>query len=242
VPDDRFEDLGAGEPRDADTRTAAEKFADLDETRPEPDARPPEPPRPSGRYMWVVGVAAIILFVVVGVHQLRAGSGTFLQGPVAGKQLPEFAAPVVGGPDKDANVIPMNAKTDDTKACEVRVSGSLNICDHWKKPVVLSFLFLRGAKCAPQFDRIEKVRREFPGVEFIGVFFERNRDKVQDVVGKHSWRFPLIVDRDGAITNLYAVGGCPATVFAYPGGKVRETRNGDLDERELRAAIRAIAR
>ena len=58
---DRFGDLGPG-----DGRSAAERLAELDETRPEPQAqKPPEPARPRGRYTWVVGVAAIILIVIV---------------------------------------------------------------------------------------------------------------------------------------------------------------------------------
>jgi hypothetical protein len=241
VPEDRFGDLGG--PAPDDTRSAAEKLAELDERQPEPDAGPPEPPRPSGRYMWVVGVAAVILFTVVGVHQLRSGSGTYLHGPTVGQRLPQFAAPLVGGPrDKDANVIPLGAHTKETKACQVRVPGSLNICDRWGRPVVLSFLFLRGAKCEPYFDQLERMRREFPQVQFIGVFFERDHGKIDAVVREHGWHFPLVVDRDGAVTNLYAVGGCPTTVFASRGGRVRETLNGELTDAQLRAAIRALAR
>jgi peroxiredoxin len=246
VPDDRFGDLGgppAGSGDPGAPRTAAEKLADLDERRPEPDAGPPEPSRPSGRYMWVVGVAAIVLFTVVGIHQLRSGPGTFIEGPVAGRQLPEFAAPLVDGPkDKVASVIPRDANTDERKACEVRVPGSINICDQWSKPVVLSFLFLRGAKCEPRFDDLERLRREFPGVNFIGVFFEKDRDKVRDVVRRHDWHFPLAVDPDGAVTNLYAVGGCPTTVLAERGGRVRETLVGDLEHRALRRHVQALVR
>ena len=55
----------------------------------------------------------------------------------------------------------------------------LNICDQWDKPVVISFLFLRGAKCEPEFDALERARRRFAGrVNFIGVFFEREIDKL----------------------------------------------------------------
>jgi hypothetical protein len=237
VPEDRFDDLGAPQR----PRTAAEKLAELDATRPEPRDRRPEPPRPSGRYMWVVGVAAIILFVVVGIHQLNAGEGKFIGGPPAGKQLPEFAAPLVGGPDKDANVVPRSSGSRHA-ACDVRVPGSLNICDRWSRPVVLSFLFLRGASCEPQFDRLQQVSEAFPQVQFIGVFFERDRGAIANVVKKHGWRFPLVVDRDGAITNLYAIGGCPTTVFAYRGGRVRETLKGNLDDRRLRAAVQALLR
>jgi peroxiredoxin len=234
VPEDRFGDLGEPAP---DDRSAAEKLAELDEREPEPDdprRKPPEPPRPSGRYMWVVGVAAMILLTVVLIHQIQSGTGTFIKGPEAGRQLPEFAAPLVDGPDKDANVVPRSSESNETKACEVEVPGSLNICDYWNKPVVLSFLFLRGAKCEPQFDQLERVRRKYGDqVNVIGVFFERDRDRVRDVVKKHDWNFPLVVDRDGAITNLYAVGGCPTTVFAERGGKVVDTRTGELDERKL---------
>jgi hypothetical protein len=247
-PEDRFGDLGrpGGDPDDR--RSAAEKLAELDERSPEPDDprrrnQAPEAARPGGRYMWVVGVAALILLTVVLVHQLGTGAGTYIHGPEVGAQLPEFAAPLVDGPEKDANVIPRTADTDDTKACEVRVSGALNICDQWDKPVVISFLFLRGAKCEPQFDALERVRRRFAGrVNFIGVFFERDRGNIDDVVKKHNWNFPLVVDRDGAVTNLYAVGGCPATVFADRGGRVHSTHNGKLDDQQLMNLVGTIAR
>ena len=82
--------------------------------------------------------------------------------------------------------------------------------------MVVSFLFLRGAKCEPQFDRLERVRREFGEVNFVGVFFERDRDRIGDVV-KHDWSFPVVVDPRRRVSNLYAVGGCPTTVFAARG-------------------------
>jgi hypothetical protein len=239
VPDDRFGDLGPA--RDDDDRSAADKLAELDVTRPEQEPRSPETPRPGGRYTWVVGVAALIAIIFGGINLARTGSGAGLNGPPVGQQLPEFAAPLVDGPEKDANIIPSDADTDDPKACEVRVPGSLNICDQWSSPVVMAFLFRRGAKCEPHFDQLERARRDFPEVRFIGVFFDRDRDAIRDVVADHSWNFPLVVDRDGAVTNLYAVGGCPTTVFANRGGKVRETVVGEMDDRELRRRLRGIS-
>ena len=240
MPEDRFGDLG-----EPDQRSAAEKLAELDERDPEPDhpsRKPPEPPRPGGRYMWVVGVAALILLIVVAAHQLSSGEGTFIKGPAVGEPLPEFAAPLVDGPDADANVVPRsNGSSKVNPACSVRVPGSLNICDQEDKPVVISFLFLRGADCEPQFDRLDRVARQFAGkVNFVGVFFERDRDKVRDAVKKHGWSFPIVVDRDGAVSNLYAVGGCPTTVFADRGGRVRATRTGNLDERRLAQLIQGL--
>ena len=39
---------------------------------------------------------------------------------------------------------------------------------------------------------------------------------------------------DGAIVNIYGVGGCPTTVFANAGGKVVDTKLGNLTEEQLR--------
>lgn len=249
MPEDRFGDLGRpGGGRDPDGPSAAEKLADLDERSPEPDdprRNPAEAPRPAGRYMWVVGVAALILLTVVLVHQLRSGTGTFINGPPVGERLPEFAAPLVlGDVEGDSNIKPRSSKENrrPLPACDVRMPGTLNICDQWDKPVVLSFLFLRGADCEPQFDRLEAMRREFPGVNFVGVFFERSRDKARETVRRRGWKFPIVVDRDGVVPNRYAVGGCPTTVFAERGGKVRRTVTHDIGTAELRAVIGALAR
>jgi cytochrome c biogenesis protein CcmG, thiol:disulfide interchange protein DsbE len=120
------------------------------------------------------------------------------------------------------------------------VAGALRICDYVNKPVVLSFLFLRGAKCEPQFDRLEQIHRQFPSVNVIGVFFERNRGKVRDAVREHGWTFPIVVDRDGAISNLYAIGGCPTTVFATRGGTVRKTVPHVMAPAELEREVKAV--
>jgi len=243
VPEDRFGDLG-----EPDQRSAAEKLAELDERDPEPDhpsRKPPEPARPSGRYMWVVGVAALILIVVVAAHQLRSSSGTFIRGPAVGSRLPEFAAPLVlGNVEGDSNIKPRSSteRRKPLPACDVRLPGTLNICDQWNKPVVVSFLFLRGAHCEPQFDRLEAMHREFPQINIVGVFFERDRGKARDAVRKNGWTFPIVVDRDGVVPNLYSVGGCPTTVFARRGGIVTQTVTHQMSTPELRTAIHGTLR
>ena len=41
------------------------------------------------------------------------------------------------------------------------------------------------------------------------------------------------LDRDGALSNLYRVGGCPTFVYAYPGGISQSTSIGELSIGEL---------
>ena len=43
-------------------------------------------------------------------------------------------------------------------ACQVRTEEVVNLCDLRRRPVVLTFVFDRGADCLPQVDRTERMR------------------------------------------------------------------------------------
>jgi AhpC/TSA family len=251
-PDDRLGDLGAGrrpppEPEldPGDQRSAAEKLAELDVTRPEedsPQAAGP-PPRPGGVYNWIIGVLFFAVIVIAAISTLPdAGSG--LRGPEEGEVLPDFAAAnAAGGSDADANIKQSGSGGDGTEACEVRERDALNICDiRASKPVVITFAFTRGADCEPALDVVEEVWQEFPGVAFVGVFSGEKREKVIQLVRNRGWNFPVAVDPDGAVTNLYGVGGCPTTTFAYKGGEVMDNELGELGADELRERLRDLLR
>lgn len=239
--EDRFGDLGPGE--QPGEGSAAERLAELDATEPAP--KPPPPPRPSGRYTWVVGVAFLIVVVVAGANALRS-SGPGARGPEPGSKLPAFAAPLaVSDLDGDANVKQEAGDSDSAgrrPACEVRGPGVMNVCDLWRRPLVLAFMFTRQANCEPQLDRMERVRREFRGVNFAGVIVREPHDKARRIVREHRWGFPVALDRDGAVSNLYGIGGCPTTTFALPGGRVVRTRLGPVSEAQLRAEVRGLLR
>jgi hypothetical protein len=80
-------------------------------------------------------------------------------------------------------------------------------------------------------------------VNFATVFFTRkDRDEVREIVERRGWSHPVAVDSDGAITNINGVGGCPITVFAGTGGKVRETALANLTEDQLRTKTRRLLR
>jgi hypothetical protein len=89
---------------------------------------------------------------------------------------------------------------------------------------------------------VERVWREFPQVTFVGVFSGEEREKVAELSRERGWDFRVAVDPDGAVTNLYGVGGCPTTTYAYRGGEVRENDLGGLSEGELRDRVRALLR
>ena len=239
-PEDPFEDLGK------DRRSAGDKLAERDITHPEPVERPPERPRPSSRYAWLVGVAFFIIVVVAAINAIPdAGEGT--RGPRPGTTLRPFAAPNArSGLDFDANLCarrPCNERIGKRPACEVRGPRVVNLCDLRRDALVLTFIFDRAADCYPQADRVQRTMRGVPGARFAIVYFSRKKPhEVKRIVERRRWTMPVALDRDGAIVNLYGVGGCPITIFAGPGGKVRETLLGNLTEAQLRTHARRLIR
>lgn len=244
MPDDRFDDLGA-----PDRRSAAERLEEQDRINPEPDdprRRPSAPPQPGNRYAWVVGIVLFMAVMIFAVTTSLNNSGEGLRGPALGSKLPDFAAPSATGnaaDDDDANVRQRsggNAAAGPVPACEVVSEDVVNVCELRRKPLVLTFLVTRGADCEPQVDRIERMRDEFPRVEFAAVVSGNDRDEVEQIVDRRRWTLPVAVDRDGAVVNAYGIGVCPTTVFSAPGGTVRRVELGNLTEDELRADVRRL--
>jgi peroxiredoxin len=239
VADDRFGDLGGDRKPSAAERLEAGDAAELAAERREQERQ--GPPKPSSAYSWVIGIVFLIAVAVAGANALRS-KGPGALGPRVGHPLPVFAAPLATGPlDGDANIKIKSNQPGKTFACDVREPGAVNICDLRRKPVVVTFMFTRLAKCAPQLDRVERVRSEFPQVNFLGVIIREPKAGAARIVRAHRWGFPVVLDRDGEISNIYGIGGCPTMVFAYKGGKVRDTRIGELSEPQLRIEIRKIA-
>jgi AhpC/TSA family protein len=246
-PEDPFADLGAEEAGRRRRQAIGDALAERDRVAPEPMERRPEVPRPGNKYAWVVGIVMLMGIGVLLFTTALPNSGEGLKGPQRGDKLKVFAAPsATGDVTGDANVRQNAAGSESAgpvPACEVHLEGVVNFCLLRERPVVLTFIFDRGAECYPQVDRVERMRGEFEDVNFATVFFSRkDRDELREIVERRGWTQPVAVDSDGAITNLYGVGGCPITVFSREGGVVQQTALGNLTEDQLRARTRRLLR
>jgi hypothetical protein len=235
VPEDRFADLGPGDPE----KSAAERFEELDERDPEPQPKPPEAPRPRGRYTWVVGIAFVIAVIVAGANALQ-NTGAGYRGVPPGKALAPFAAPLAtSNYDKDAN-LQRRASHGVPAACDVHLRGVANLCDLRARPLVITFVANGGSGCAAQLDRVERVRRSFPQVTFLGVISRKSLSDAKKMVRSHGWGFQVLLDRDAQLLNLYGVGDCPTTVFGRRGGVSAGSKLRSLGEAQLAADVRAL--
>jgi hypothetical protein len=244
-PGDRFGDLGGAPPPEDDKRSAAERLEERDRTHPEP-VKPPEVPRPGNRYAWVVGIVLLMGLGVLLLTTTLPNSGKGVRGPAPGQRLPVFVAPLATGQlEGQANVCqrrPCPRNAGRIPACEVRSADAVNLCRLRRRPLVLTFVVTRGADCEPQVDRLERIRRDFPGVAFAVAMSGNKRGDAEQIVRRRRWTEPVAVDQDGAVVNLYGVGVCPTTIFALRGGRVFRTALGNLTEDQLRSRIRALLR
>ena len=247
MPDDRFEDLGGGRPGPG----AARRFEEEDRLRPEPDLPPPKPPAgpyQGNRYAWVVAIVMLMGISVLLFTTALPNTGGGLRGLKPGATAPAFAAPLVtGDKEGDANVCQRASECSDqagrVPACQVRSEGIFNLCEARERPLVLTFVFDKGADCNPQVDRVQRMKDDFPGVNFAVVYFsDEDRAEVAEIVRRRKWTMPVAHTPDGAVVNLYGVGGCPTTVFAFKGGRVLETKLGPISEDGLRERARRLMR
>jgi hypothetical protein len=200
-------------------------------------------------YSIIVGLVFLGAVLLAGINSL-SNEGDAVRGLEDGKPLPRFAAPsAVSGIDRDANIHQDDTDSKGnprTAACDVPGSRRDVIrvpCDYVDRPLVMVAWFTRGCgTCRSQLDTVEQVRTLFPQVSFIGLDIADSLDNARKEVTEHGWRFPMAVDRDGAVSGLYGVGVGPTTFFAYPGGIAMDTVFGELDRDELIAHVRRLVR
>jgi hypothetical protein len=243
MTDDRLGDLGP------ERRSAADRFAELDELDQEQQG-PPEPRDPRSytqKYTWVVGVAALVVIIIVSINS-AGNPGRGYLGPKVGTMLPPFAAPTAAsGLAGDANVRPEQDGVDaqgPLPACQVHGADVVNICELWDKPLVVTFVadgFQSSGECRSAFDVVEQVKREFPGVNFVGVISGMDDPaKAKAAAASGDWTFPVASDPDAAVFNVYRAGDCPSTVLATAGGRVHDSLLGALTAAQLSAKVEEI--
>jgi hypothetical protein len=212
--------------------------------------------RPGRIYSLFVGAAFVTLIVVVLFNTLGGADETLLgAGGDRGIAAAQFAVPeALGSVEGDANVFQDNCEGSEipcpegrrrTPACAVQGAEIIRVCDLFDRPLAISFWFTRGADCLPTQDLIDRVARGYRGrVNFLSLNVGDDREEVREIVRDRGWRVPVGYDADGAVSNLYRVGGCPTVAFLYPGGILRGAAVGteELTEERLREQIGDLVR
>lgn len=209
--------------------------------------------RPGGRYSLFVGIAFLALVLIAFANLLSTrDSGTLGFDPdETFLPLSEFAVPDARSDlEGDANIAQDDCETgelpcpEDARrdpACRLDLEDTIRICDFFDKPLVISFWFTKGGDCELQQDVVDEVYGRFRGeVNFLSMNIRDDRGTVRDLISERGWRMPVGHDQDGAVANIYRVGGCPTFVFAYPGGLLDRTAVEELSVDELTKRVRDL--
>ncbi len=202
-----------------------------------PERKPPrglasrDAPSPGRRYSVFVGIAFVAFAIFALVNTLSSDEGDLLGSDPAeaGAPLAPFSVPdALGSLVGDANVFqddcdssrnPCPPGDRRTPACEVEGEGVIRVCDLFDRPLAISFWFTRGGDCLPSQDAFDAVAERYGDrVNFLSVNVRDDREEVREIVRERGWEVPVGYDADGAVANVYRVGGCPTAALAYPGG------------------------
>ena len=172
------------------------------------------------RYVALLGLIAIAAFTVhvaLSPHQ-----GTTALEP--GTRIPPFAAPyAIGGPPGEVDIATHanDGLAGKVPACRERGPGILNICQLYQRGPVVLALFFQAGSCPTVLSEMRQLAPEFLGVSFAAVAVKDDASSTAGLVRAKRLTFPVGVDGEGRLGQLYAMVSCPLVMFVYPGGIVQ---------------------
>lgn len=162
----------------------------------------------------------LLIGILLGIGALW-GAGNMkstdrLSPPTSGKQVPDF-----------------NLKTMDGK--------SVRLADLKGKPVVINFWATWCPPCKVEMPLLEQASRQFGDrVVFLAVDDDEDLNTVQSFARQAGVSFPVLLDPNGKINQLYFVQSYPNTFFIDSDGILRAQRIGQLDEAILGRNLEAV--
>lgn len=210
---------------------------------------PEKPHAPLGvrppSWAWLLGLVTLVAVVVLTVTLIKTGGGKGTPGLEPGTVIPPFAAPLVlSSIDGDVNLARKGNAGDagSVSACSITQPGVLTSCALTARtPLILAFSTLDD-RCLNQLDVLNEVARSERGrTRVVGVAARGDRDRWRELV-RQRWRYPVVYDRDGAMTGVYGVQLCPQLVIVHTGGRVAKTVIGEVTAQALRRELRLALR
>ncbi len=102
------------------------------------------------------------------------------------------------------------------------------------KPVVLSFWVTWCGHCRAQMPLLLDAHARYgTDVHFVGINVRETQDTAQSYVTGQGIAYPIVLDADGAIAQLYQISGFPTTYFLNAEGRVVARQIGQLNPQVL---------
>ena len=105
------------------------------------------------------------------------------------------------------------------------------------KPVILNFWATWCGPCYEEHPTLVANARNLPNVQFVGVVFNDEEDKIMRFLAERGTAYPTLLDANGKTAIAYGVGGVPETFFINPAGKIVAKFEGPLSTEALQANL-----
>jgi cytochrome c biogenesis protein CcmG/thiol:disulfide interchange protein DsbE len=167
------------------------------------------------RTVLIVGI--VITAALVGI--LFVGLGTNpseIRSPLIGKPAPTFALREVG------------------------TGRAVDLATLKGKPVVLNFWATWCGPCWEEHPVLVANARMLPNVQFLGVVFQDEEQKILGFLQQRGSSYPTVVDEAGKTAIAYGVGGVPETYFIDANGVIAAKYAGPMSTEILQDNLRKV--
>ncbi len=165
--------------------------------------------------------------IVVGIMVLIVSTPGKTDSPVWGMGA---RPPVVGMPAHEFSLPDLSGRVQSLSQYRGKIV-LLNFCATWCKPCTTEMPAMQAC-----YDRLRD-----DGFVVLAVDELEDEGKVREHIQAHGHTFPVLLDRDNRVANLYGVFGLPVSVFIDETGTVREyVKGGLLTEQKIQETVDRI--
>jgi cytochrome c biogenesis protein CcmG/thiol:disulfide interchange protein DsbE len=109
--------------------------------------------------------------------------------------------------------------------------SAVSLSQYHGNPVILNFWATWCEPCKQEMPLLESYyQKSLHNLVVLGINDEEPPDKVKAFVSEYRLTFPILLDTDGAIANLFFVHGYPTSLFIDADGVLRAQHIGTLSE------------
>lgn len=118
------------------------------------------------------------------------------------------------------------------------------LSDYRGRVVVVNFWATWCPPCRAEMPSLQRAweQTQAEGIVWLAVDVAKAEEQVFAFSGQHSYRFPILLDRDAAVLGRWPVKGMPTTLVVDPQGRIayRAISGREWDAAPLLSAIRAL--
>lgn len=175
-------------------------------------------PRVSFRRLLAIAIGLSLLCGVLTQFRSDLVFAMAARPPVVGTPAPDFALPTLAG-------------------------ETLSLSQHRGKIVLLNFWATWCKPCVKEMPAMQTVYEDLRDQGFVVLAINELEDeaKVRAHISEHGHTFPVLLDHNNRVANMYGVRGLPVSVFVDRAGRVRDfVKGGLLTEPIIRKTVTRI--